>query len=64
MYSISLLKDVGTFGRVFVPQRLIQQSLYQEILLLQKFNDIEVKVLKQKKKNKPPTSEKNEADFQ
>ena len=28
------------FDRAFVPQRLINQSLYQEILLLQKFNDI------------------------
>jgi hypothetical protein len=47
---------LGTFGRNDVPQRIINQSLYQEILLLQKFNDIGGKVLKQK--NKPPTSEK------
>ena len=44
------------------PQRLINQSLYQEILLLQKFNDILGKVLKPKR-NQPPTSEKNEAVF-
>jgi hypothetical protein len=42
-------------------QRLINQSLYQEILLLQKFNDIGGKVLKPKK-NQPPTSKKK-ADF-
>ena len=30
----------GTSGRASVPQRLINQSLYQKILLLQKFNDI------------------------
>ena len=46
------------FGRVLVPQRLINQSLYQEIILLQKFNDILGKVLKPKK-TQPPTSEKN-----
>ena len=40
---------LGTFGRVVVPQRLINQSFYQEILLLQKFNDIGGKVLKAKK---------------
>ena len=34
------------FGRVLVPQRLINQSLYHEILLLQKFNDLSRKVLK------------------
>ena len=49
---------VGTFGRADVPQRLINQSLYQEILHLQKFNDIGGKVLKAKN-NQPPTSEKN-----
>ena len=37
------------FDRVFVPQRLKNQSLYHEILLLQKFNDISGKVLKPKK---------------
>ena len=35
------------FGRVLVPQRLINLSLYQEILRLQKFNNILGKVLKQ-----------------
>ena len=40
----------------------INQSLYQEILLLQKFDDISGKVLKPK--NQPPTSEnRNEAVF-
>ena len=47
---------LGSFGRASVPQRLKKQSLYHEILLLQKFNDI-FKVLKPKK-NQPPTSEK------
>jgi hypothetical protein len=47
---------------VFVPQRLINQSLFHEILLLQKFNEIRGKVLKPKK-NQPPTSEKNETVF-
>ena len=42
-------------------QRLINQSLYQEILLLQKFNAISGKVLKPQK-NQPPTSE-NETVF-
>ena len=37
------------FGRVLVPQRLINLSLYHEILLLQKFNDTGGKVLKPKK---------------
>ena len=45
------------FGRVLVPQRLINQSLYHEILLLQKFNDLLGKVLKPKK-IQPPTSKK------
>ena len=40
---------LGTFGRASVPQRLLNQSLYQEMLLLQKFNDISGKVLKPKK---------------
>ena len=35
------------FGRVVVPQRLINLPLYHKILLLQKFNDIGGKVLKQ-----------------
>ena len=48
---------LGTFGRAVVPQRLINQSLYQEMLLLQKFNDILGKVLKPKK-IQPPTSKK------
>ena len=48
---------VGTFGRASVPERLLNQSFYQEILLLQKFNDIGGKVLKPKKMQ-PPTSKK------
>ena len=40
---------LGTFGRASVPQRLINQSFYQEILLLQTFNDIGGKVLKPEK---------------
>ena len=43
--------------RASVPQRLINQSFYQEILRLQKFNDIGGKVLKPKK-IRPPTSKK------
>ena len=53
---------LGTFGRASVPQRLINQSLYQEILLLQKFNDIGGKVLKPKK-IQPPTSKKKWGRF-
>ena len=41
---------LGTFGRNDAPQRVINKSLYQEILLLQRFNDIGGKVLKQKNK--------------
>ena len=40
--SIEHLTTIGGpwyFGRVLVPQRLINQSLYHEILLLQKFDD-------------------------
>ena len=46
------------FGRVLVPQRLINQSFYQEILLLQKFNDIGGKVLKPKKISLQPQKKK------
>ena len=49
-------------GRVSVPQRLINQSLYHEILLLQKFNDLLGKVLKPKK-IQPPTSKKKLRPF-
>jgi hypothetical protein len=45
------------FDRAVVFQRLINQSFYQEILLLQKFDDIGGKVLKPKKVQ-PPTSKK------
>ena len=51
-----------TFGRASVPQRLINQSLYQEILLLKTFNDIGGKVLKPKLISLRP-QKKNEADF-
>ena len=47
-------KVLGTFGRASVPQRLKNQSLYHEILPLQKFNDISGKVLKPKKINLDP----------
>ena len=50
------------FGRVLVPQRLLNQSLYQEMLLLQKFNDISGKVLKSKK-IQPPTLKKKLRPF-
>ena len=50
------------FGRVLVPQRLINLSLYHEILLLQKFNDISGKVLKPKKISLQP-QKKNEAVY-
>ena len=49
------------FDRAFVFQRLINQSFYHEILLLQKFSDIEEKVLKPK--HQPSMSEKNEVFF-
>ena len=45
MYYIHLT-IIGTFGGADVPQRLINKSLYPEILLLQKFNAIGGKVLK------------------
>ena len=45
------------FDMEVVFQRLINQSFYQEILLLQKFNDIGRKVLKPKE-IQPPTSKK------
>ena len=51
------------FDRAVVPQRLINQSLYQEILLLQKFIDISGKVLKLKKIQPPTSEKKNEAVF-
>ena len=54
---------LGTFGRASVPQRLINQSLYQEMLLLQKFNDIGGKVLKPKKIQPPTSKKKIEAVF-
>ena len=50
-------------GRVSVPQRLINQSLYHEILLLQKFNDILGKVLKPKKNSASNLKKKIEAVF-
>ena len=44
-------------------QRLINQSLYQEILLLQKFSDISGKVLKPKKKSASNLRKKNWGRF-
>ena len=55
--SILLWEPGGTFGRVYVPLRLKNQSLYHKMVLLQKFNDIGGKVLKPKK-IQPPTSKK------
>ena len=54
---------LGTFGRASVFQRLKNQSLYQEMLLLQKFNDIGGKVLKPKKIQPPTSKKQNEAVF-
>ena len=54
---LTTIADPRYFGRVVVPQRLINLSLYHEIPLLQKFNDTSGEVLKPKK-NQPPTSEK------
>ena len=48
-YVVTNIGGLGTFGRVFSLQRLKNQSLYHEILLLQKFNDTGGKVLKPKK---------------
>ena len=56
------LTTIGTFDRADVPKRLINQSLYQEIQLLQKFNEIGGKVLKPKKISFQ-SREKNEATF-
>ena len=47
---------------LLVGHLLINQSLYQEILLLQKFNDISGKVVKPKKISLQP-QKKNEAVF-
>ena len=47
---LTTIADPWYFDRAVVFQRLINQSLYQEMLLLQKFNDIGGKVLKPKKK--------------
>ena len=49
IFTLIWRPNLTTFGRASVPQRLINHSLYQEILLLQKFNDIGGKVLKPKK---------------
>ena len=46
---LTTIADPWYFKRVRVPQRLINLSLYHEILLLQKFNDARGKVLKPKK---------------
>ena len=68
IFSIAIGADYlttigGPFGRASVPQRLIHQSLYQEILLLQKFNDIEGKVVKPKKKSTSNLRKNNETTF-
>ena len=46
---LNLTNIGGTFGKASAPQRLKNHSLYQEILLLQKFDDISWKVKKKKK---------------
>ena len=61
-FNLTTIGGRWYFDRAFVPQRLKNQSLYNKILLLQKFNYTLGKVLKPKK-NQPPTSEKNEAIF-
>ena len=55
--NLTTIGDPWYFDRAVVFQRLINQSFYQEILLLQKFNDIGGKVLKPKK-IQPPTPKK------
>ena len=59
---LTTIADPWYFGRVRVPQRLINLSLYHEILLLQKFNDTGGKVLKPKKISLQP-QKKNEAMY-
>ena len=58
IYSSTTLGGPWYFDRAVVFQRLINQSFYQEILLLQKFNDIEGKVLKAKKISLQPQKNK------
>ena len=60
--NLTTIADPWYFDRAVVFQRLINQSFYQEILLLQKFNDIGGKVLKPKK-IQPPTSKKKMRPF-
>ena len=68
MFLLVLFSNLTTiagpchFGRVVVPHRLINLSLYHEILLLQKFNDTGGKVLKPKKISLQP-QKKNEAVY-
>ena len=56
--NLTTIGAFDTFCRVFVPQRLINQSLYQEILLLQKFDNISGKVLRPKKISLQPQKRK------
>ena len=67
LFGPTYLTKIGgrwLFGsRTFGLQRLKNKSVHHEILLLQNFTDILGKVLKPKKKNQPPTSEKNESVF-
>ena len=60
--NLTTIADPWYFDRAVVFQRLINQSLFQEMLLLQKFNDIGGKVLKPKK-IQPPTSKKKLRPF-
>ena len=61
-FYLTTIAGAWYFGRVLVPQRLINLSLYHEILLLQKFNDTGGKVLKPKKISLQP-QKKNEAVY-
>ena len=59
LYGLLYLTTIGGpwyFDRAFGLQRLTNQSLYNKILLLQKFNDIGGKVLKPKKIQTPTSN--------
>ena len=61
-YLLNTIGGPWYFGRVLVPLRLKNQSLYHKILLLQKLNDLLGKVLKPKK-IQPSTSKKKLRTF-
>ena len=56
--NLTTLGVVGTFGITSLPQRLISQSLYKEIILLQKLLDIGGKVLNPQKISLQPQKKK------